>query len=110
METATAGLRDGGRLKDIDAFIHGLYGLDLHTKRVESLAAAPLGVIVDTSCAESERGGKNGWQDRGYLERRENHVGAWRAIHKRDDLLVAEAAWHSNSQDKWRGSESIVLA
>ncbi len=32
MDTATAGLRDGGRLKDIDAFIHGLYGPDLHTK------------------------------------------------------------------------------
>ena len=51
METATAGLRDGGRLKDIDAFIHGLYGPDLHTKRVESLAAATLGVMTGASLA-----------------------------------------------------------
>jgi len=51
METATAGLRDGGRLKDIHAFIDGLYGYDLHTKRVDSLAAATLGVMIGASLA-----------------------------------------------------------
>ena len=51
METATASLRDGGRLKDIHAFIDGLYGHDLHTKRVDSLAAATLGVMVGASLA-----------------------------------------------------------
>ena len=38
-----ADLRDGGRLKDIHAFIDGLYDRDLHTKRVASLAAGTLG-------------------------------------------------------------------
>ena len=47
----TAGLRDGGRLKDMHAFIDGLYGHDLHAKRVESLAAATLGVMTGASLA-----------------------------------------------------------
>ena len=40
-----AELREGGRLKDIGAFIDGLYGGELHAKRVASLAAATLGVM-----------------------------------------------------------------
>lgn len=47
----TAGVRDGGRLKDIHAFIDGLYGHDLHAKRVDSLAAATLGVMTGASLA-----------------------------------------------------------
>ena len=43
---ATA-LRDCGRLKDLRGFIDGLYARDLHSKRVDSLAAATLGVTVD---------------------------------------------------------------
>ena len=46
-----ADLRDGGRLKDIHAFIDGLYDHDLHTKRVDSLAAATLGVMTGASLA-----------------------------------------------------------
>ena len=46
-----AGLRDGGRLKDIHAFIDGLYGHDLHAKRVASLAAATFGVMAGASLA-----------------------------------------------------------
>ena len=48
---ATADLRDGGRLKDIHAFIDGLYDHDLHAKRVDSLAAATLGVMTGASLA-----------------------------------------------------------
>ena len=44
-------LRDGGRLKDISAFIDSLYGHHLHAKRVGSLAAAPLGVMTGASLA-----------------------------------------------------------
>src|ERR1700687_896676 len=44
-------LRDGGRLKDIRAFIDSLYGHDLHAKRVDSLAAATLGVMTGASLA-----------------------------------------------------------
>jgi hypothetical protein len=51
MATETAGLRDGGRLKDIQAFIDDLYDHDLHTKRVDSLAAATLGVMTGASLA-----------------------------------------------------------
>lgn len=51
MEMATASLRDGGRLKDIHAFIDELYGHDLHAKRVDSLAAATLGVMTGASLA-----------------------------------------------------------
>jgi hypothetical protein len=51
MEMATAGLRDGGRLKDIHAFIDGLYGHDLHAKRVASLAGATFGVMTGASLA-----------------------------------------------------------
>src|SRR5664279_5030925 len=51
MAMETAGLRDGGRLKDIRAFIDGLYGHDLHAKRVDSLAAATLGVMTGASLA-----------------------------------------------------------
>lgn len=51
MAMETAGLCDGGRLKDIRAFIDGLYGHDLHAKRVDSLAAATLGVMTGASLA-----------------------------------------------------------
>src|ERR1700684_4286947 len=43
--------REGGRLKDIRAFIGRLYGCDLHAKRVDSLAAATLGVMTGASLA-----------------------------------------------------------
>ena len=46
-----AELRDCGRLKDIRGFIDGLYGHDLHAKRVDSLAAATLGVMTGASLA-----------------------------------------------------------
>jgi hypothetical protein len=51
MGVEEAKLRDGGRLKDIRAFIDSLYGHDLHSKRVDSLAAATLGVMTGTSLA-----------------------------------------------------------
>jgi hypothetical protein len=46
-----AGRRDGGPLKEIRAVIDSPYGHDLHTKRVDSLAAATLGVMTGTSLA-----------------------------------------------------------
>src|SRR6201995_2494116 len=51
MDVGTVGPRDGGRLKDIRAFIDGRYGRDLHAKRVDSLAAATLGVMTGASLA-----------------------------------------------------------
>jgi hypothetical protein len=51
MRMEEAERRDGGRLKDIRAFIDSLYGHDPHTKRVDSLAAATLGVMTGTSLA-----------------------------------------------------------
>ena len=51
MDIESSELRDGGRLKDIRAFIDGLYGNDLHAKRVDSLAAATLGVMTGASLA-----------------------------------------------------------
>jgi hypothetical protein len=51
MGIGSSGLRDGGRLKDIRAFIDSLYGHDLHAKRVDSLAAATLGVMTGASLA-----------------------------------------------------------
>src|SRR5664279_2505205 len=51
MDIESSELRDGGRLKDIHAFIDGLYDHDLHTKRVDSLAAATLGVMTGASLA-----------------------------------------------------------
>ena len=51
MEVATAGVRGGERLTDIRAFIDGLYDCDLHAKRVDSLAAATLGVMTGASLA-----------------------------------------------------------
>ncbi len=41
----------GGRLKDIRGFIEGVYGRDLHAKRVASLAGATLGVMTSASLA-----------------------------------------------------------
>src|ERR1700724_2397483 len=46
-----AELRDGGRLEHIRGFIDSLYGRDLHAKRVDSLAAATLGVMTGASLA-----------------------------------------------------------
>jgi len=43
--------RVGERLKDIREFIDGLYGYDLHAKRVESLADATLGIMTGASLA-----------------------------------------------------------
>ena len=51
MDMGTLELRDGGRLKDIRAFIDRLYARDLHAKRVDSLAAATLGVMTGASLA-----------------------------------------------------------
>src|ERR1700692_3708090 len=51
MDIGSSELRDGGRLKDIRAFIDSLYDRDLHTKRVDSLAAATLGVMTGASLA-----------------------------------------------------------
>ena len=51
MGMEAADLRDGGRLKDVRAFIDSLYGRDLHAKRVDSLAAATLGVMTGASLA-----------------------------------------------------------
>ncbi len=41
----------GGRLKDIRGFIGGVYGHELHAKRVDSLAGATLGVMTSASLA-----------------------------------------------------------
>ena len=49
MDIGLSELRDGGRLKDIRAFIDSLY--DQHAKRVDSLAAATLGVMTGASLA-----------------------------------------------------------
>src|SRR3984893_14217014 len=43
--------REGGRLEDIRGFIDRLYGHDLHAKRIDSLAAATLGVMTGASLA-----------------------------------------------------------
>ena len=51
MGMEAAELRDCGRLKDIRAFIDSLYGHTLHAKRVDSLAAATLGVMTGASLA-----------------------------------------------------------
>src|SRR6202451_4214145 len=51
MGMEAAELRDCGRLKDIRAFIDSLYGQALHAKRVDSLAAATLGVMTGASLA-----------------------------------------------------------
>src|SRR5471030_519215 len=51
MGMEAAELRGGGRLKDIRAFIDSLYSHDLHAKRVDSLAAATLGVMTGASLA-----------------------------------------------------------
>src|SRR3984893_10657390 len=51
MGMEAADLREGGRLKDIRGFIDSLYGHDLHAKRVDSLAAATLGVMTGASLA-----------------------------------------------------------
>src|SRR5487761_2264916 len=51
MGIAVSKLRDGGRLKDIRAFIDELYDDDLHARRVDSLAAATLGVMTGASLA-----------------------------------------------------------
>ena len=40
-----------GRLQDIRGFIGGLYGPDLHAKRVDALAGATLGVMAGASLA-----------------------------------------------------------
>lgn len=48
---ATVAFRLGGRLKDIRAFIDGVFAHDLHAKRVHSLACATLGVMTGATLA-----------------------------------------------------------
>lgn len=43
--------RVGGRLEDVRGFIGGLYGPDLHAKRIDALAGATLGVMAGASLA-----------------------------------------------------------
>ena len=47
----TGALRHGRRLKDIQAFIDGVFAHDLHAKRVSSLASATLGVMIGATLA-----------------------------------------------------------
>ncbi len=42
-----------GRLEDVQDFIGGLYGPDLHAKRVDALTGATLGVMARASLAVS---------------------------------------------------------
>src|SRR6201992_4079544 len=51
MGMEAAGPREGGRLKDIRGFFYSLYAHDLPAKRVDSLAAATLGVMTGASLA-----------------------------------------------------------
>src|SRR6201993_1222480 len=51
MDIESSKLRDGGRLKENRPFIDSLYAHDLHAKRVDSLAAATLGVMTGASLA-----------------------------------------------------------
>src|ERR1700692_2247630 len=51
MDIGSSELRDGGRVKDIRAFIDSVYAYDLHAKRVDSLAGATLGVMTGASLA-----------------------------------------------------------
>ena len=51
IDIGSSELLDGGRLKDIRAFIDSVYGHDLHAKRVDSLCAATLGVMIGASLA-----------------------------------------------------------
>jgi Transposase DDE domain len=43
--------RIGGRLQEVRRFIEGVYGGELHAKRIESLAGATLGVMASASLA-----------------------------------------------------------
>ena len=43
--------RQCGRFDDVRSFISGLYGPDLHAKRVDSLAGATFGVMTAASLA-----------------------------------------------------------
>ena len=43
--------RRRAKFADVGAFVGGLYGVDLHAKRVESLAVATLGVMQSASLA-----------------------------------------------------------
>lgn len=44
-------IRHGGRIEDIEKFLHGLFEGDLHAKRIASLANGTLGVMVSASLA-----------------------------------------------------------
>src|SRR5271157_2961271 len=48
---AAAERSSGRRLEDVRSFIGGLYGPDLHAKRVDALAGATLGVLTGASLA-----------------------------------------------------------
>ena len=51
MQSVAKAERSSGRLEEIRGFIGGLYGPDLHAKRVDALAAATLGVMTGASLA-----------------------------------------------------------
>ncbi len=92
MDMEAADLRDGGRLKDIHAFIDGLSDRDLHTKRVDSLAAATLSVMTGASLAVAMIG--QAWaQARGLLTKH--------AIKQVDRLLSNKAIDVRDSFARW---------
>src|SRR5215204_7738009 len=51
MRSVVTAERSSGRLGEIRGFIGGLYGSDLHAKRVDALAGATLGVMTGASLA-----------------------------------------------------------
>ena len=51
MRSVVKAERSSGRLEEIRGFIGGLYGPDLHAKRIDALAGATLGVMTGASLA-----------------------------------------------------------
>ena len=51
MRSVVKAKRSSGRLEEIRGFIGGLYGPDLHAKRIDALAGATLGVMTGASLA-----------------------------------------------------------
>jgi hypothetical protein len=88
----------GGRLKDIRAFIDDLYEQDLHSKRVDALAGATLGVMTSASLAVAVIGQALA-QARGLVTKH--------AIKQVDRLLSNQRGRKSLSL--WTGPSSIAM-
>jgi hypothetical protein len=102
-------LRDGGRLKDIRAFIESLFARDLHAKRVDLFAAATLGDCAREHALDGNLTGQNDWLTN-YAERHRAGLKVGTAITQGTANCLVNRRMNKSQPRRWspRGADLLL--